>query len=46
VTPPPTPEPQGDGSQGKLAPAPQASASRRSTRGGRALFRFLMEDGP
>jgi phospholipid/cholesterol/gamma-HCH transport system substrate-binding protein len=42
----PTPEPRGNGSTGRLDAVPQADASRRSTRGGMALFRFLMEDGP
>jgi phospholipid/cholesterol/gamma-HCH transport system substrate-binding protein len=39
-------EPQGRESQGLLTPAPQAEAGSRSTRGGKALFRFLLEDGP
>jgi phospholipid/cholesterol/gamma-HCH transport system substrate-binding protein len=31
--------------QNQLAPEPEATSSRRSARGGRALFRFLLEDG-
>jgi phospholipid/cholesterol/gamma-HCH transport system substrate-binding protein len=40
------PDPRERESQGLLAPAPQAGAGSPSTRGGKALFRFLLEDGP
>ena len=39
---PPTEEGQ---QQTEPTPAPEAASSRRAARGGRALFRFLMEDG-
>ena len=45
--PPSEPQPPSEEGQkdGELAPTPEVSAGRRSARGGRALFRFLMGNG-
>ena len=44
--PAPQPRPQEGQGDGELTPLPQATAGGSSGRGGRALFRFLMGNGP
>jgi phospholipid/cholesterol/gamma-HCH transport system substrate-binding protein len=45
AAPQPPPEQEKGEGHDELTPVPQASSSRRSVRAGRALLRFLMEDG-